>query len=76
MTSRKEAPGLGIGTAIVEGFRLGKVAKGLPGADWEHLLTRPLDEVRATLGIQTPIRYRAIIDATPDLQTAGYMAAE
>jgi len=76
MVSRKDAPGLGIGAAIREGFRLGKAAKGLPGADWETLLTRPLEEVRRELGIKTPMRYRAIVDATPDLQTAGYMAAE
>ena len=76
LVSRKEAPGLGIGRAIMEGFRLGRLAKGLPGAHWEHLLTRPLEEVRATLGIQTPRCYRKIVDATPDLQTAGYVAAE
>ena len=76
LVSRKEAPGLGIGRAILEGFRLGRVAKGLPGADWERLLTLPLDEVRAELGIKTPTRYRSIVDATPDLQTAGYLAAE
>lgn len=76
LVSRKEAPGLGIGRAIIEGFRLGRLAKGLPGADWEHLLTLPIDEVRAELGIHTPTRYRAIIDTTPDLQTAGYLAAE
>lgn len=76
LSSRKEAPGLGIGKAIMEGFRLGKAAKGLPSAEWERLLTLPLPEVRAELGIQTPTRYRAIIDTTPDLQTAGYVAAE
>lgn len=76
LSSRKEAPGLGIGKAIMEGFRLGKAAKGLPSAEWERLLTLPLAEVRAELGIQTPTRYRAIIDTTPDLQTAGYVAAE
>ena len=76
LSSRKEAPGLGIGKAIMEGFRLGKAAKGLPSAAWERLLTLPLSEVRAELGIQTPTRYRAIIDTTPDLQTAGYVAAE
>lgn len=76
LVSRKEAPGLGIGRAILEGFRLGRVAKGLPGADWERLLTLPLDEVRAELGIKTPTRYRSIVDTTPDLQTAGYLAAE
>ena len=76
LVSRKEAPGLGIGRAIMEGFRLGRLAKGLPGAHWEHLLTQPLEDVRAALGIRTPTRYRKIVDATPDLQTAGYVAAE
>lgn len=76
LTSRKEAPELGIGGAIMEGFRLGKAARGLPGAHWEYLLTQPLEDVRAGLGIRTPARYRSVIDATPDLQTAGYMAAE
>jgi len=76
LSSRQDAPNLPIGRAIMEGFRLGRLAKGLPGAHWEHLLTQPLEEVRAQLGIQTPKRYRAIIDTTPDLQTAGYMAAE
>ena len=76
LVSRKEAPGLGIGKAIMEGFRLGRLAKGLPGAQWERLLTMPLEDVRKELGIGTPKRYRAIVDATPDLQTAGYAAAE
>lgn len=76
LVSRKEAPGLSIGKAIMEGFRLGRLAKGLPGAQWERLLTMPLEDVRKELGIGTPKRYRAIVDATPDLQTAGYAAAE
>jgi len=76
LSARKEAAGLGIGKAILEGFRLGRLAKGLPSAEWERLLTLPLEDVRAELGIKTPTRYRAIIDTTPDLQTAGYLAAE
>jgi ubiquinone biosynthesis protein Coq4 len=76
LSSRKEAPGLGIGKAILEGFRLGRLAKGLPSADWERLLSMPLADVRTELGIKTPTRYRAIIDTTPDLHTAGYLAAE
>ena len=76
MVTRKEAPELGIGAALREAFRLGKAAKGLPGAHWEELLARPLDEVRAELGIAKPRAYRRIVDATPDLQTAGYLAAE
>lgn len=76
MVARKEAPELGIGRALREAFRLGKAAKGLPGAHWESLLAKPLEEVRRELGIETPLAYRKIIDATPDLQTAGYLAAE
>lgn len=76
MVARKDSPELGIGRALREAFRLGKAAKGLPGAHWEALLDRPLDEVRRELGIETPLAYRKIIDATPDLQTAGYLAAE
>ena len=74
--ARKSAPELGIGRALREAFRLGKAAKGLPGAHWEELLAMPLDEVRRQLGVQPPQAYRKIIDATPDLQTAGYLAAE
>ena len=76
MVARKEAPELGIGRALREAFRLGKAAKGLPGAHWESLLAKPLDEVRRELGIHTPIAYRRIIDMTPDLQTPAYLAAE
>ena len=74
--TRKEAPQLGIGRALREAFRLGKAAKGLPGAHWEELLQLPLEDVRRELGIETPVAYRKIVDATPDLQTAGYLAAE
>lgn len=74
--TRKEAPELGIGRALREAFRLGKAAKGLPGAHWEDLLQMPLEDVRRQLGVATPLAYRRIVDATPDLQTAGYLAAE
>jgi ubiquinone biosynthesis protein COQ4 len=76
LVTRKESPELGIGRALREAFRLGKAAKGLPAADWEYLLTQPLEDVRRQLGVATPMAYRKIIDATPDLQTAGYLAAE
>ena len=37
---------------IRDGRRLAKNAHWLLGADWETLLTRPLDEVGETLGIE------------------------
>jgi ubiquinone biosynthesis protein COQ4 len=36
---------------IRDGYRRSKKASWLPGADWETLLERPLDEVRQTLGV-------------------------
>lgn len=54
----REFPGSGIPKAVREGYRLGKQAKWLPAADWEHLLTRPIDEVRQTLNCLPPAIYR------------------
>ena len=36
---------------IRDGYRRARDASWLPGADWEALLERPLDEVRETLGV-------------------------
>lgn len=41
---------------IRDGWRRADSARWLPGADWEALLTRPLDEVRRTLGV-VPIEH-------------------
>ena len=41
---------------IRDGFRRAGPAEWLPGADWEALLERPLDEVRRTLGV-VPIEH-------------------
>ena len=38
-------------TLIRDGYRRARDASWLPGADWENLLGRPLDEVRETLGV-------------------------
>src|SRR5690606_14315610 len=39
---------------IVEGYKRGRRAAWLPAADWEHLLTLPLERVRAELNLGTP----------------------
>jgi len=46
-----------------EAFRRGQRAAWLPGEDWEALLARPLEEVRARLGLGTPPRYTAVRSA-------------
>jgi len=43
-----------------EAFRRGKRAAWLPAADWEALLPRPLEEVRAELGLGEPPSYEAL----------------
>ena len=37
---------------IRDAYRRGRKASWLPGADWESMLARPIDEVRAELGLQ------------------------
>lgn len=45
---------------IRDGFRRSGRAEWLPGADWEALLERPLEEVRATLGVKPVGEYRVV----------------
>lgn len=44
---------------IRDGFRRARDAAWLPGADWEALLARPLEEVRRTLGVKPIEAYQA-----------------
>jgi ubiquinone biosynthesis protein COQ4 len=46
-----------------EAWRRGRHAAWLPAADWEALLPRPLEEVRAELGLGEPPRYEALRSA-------------
>lgn len=45
---------------IRDGYQRAKKAEWLPGADWETLLERPLDEVRRTLGVVPIESYAAL----------------
>ena len=45
---------------IRDGLRRSKKAEWLPGADWEALLERPLDEVRRTLGVEPAGDYEVV----------------
>ena len=66
----KAAPGIKIGRVLREGFRSGAKSAWLPAADWETLLTRPLEEVRATLKMPAPIRYQRTVEKFPEIKTA------
>lgn len=61
-------PGLGLWKAVREGYRLGKSATWLPGADWETLLSRPLDEVRAELNLGPLIHYKGALAAVQAME--------
>jgi ubiquinone biosynthesis protein COQ4 len=45
---------------IRDGYRRAKKSSWLPGADWETLLERPLDEVRQSLGVDPVESYTAL----------------
>ncbi|HEY4344388.1 MAG TPA: Coq4 family protein [Parvibaculum sp.] len=70
--ANKEAPKVGVWRAVREGYRLGKKAKWFPAADWEALLEKPLEEVRATLGMGVPATYREIEPITSGLEGKIY----
>ncbi len=53
---KARGPMAGERALIRDGFRRAGGAAWLPGADWEALLARPLDEVRRTLGV-VPIEH-------------------
>ncbi|HVJ55244.1 MAG TPA: Coq4 family protein [Aliidongia sp.] len=59
----REVPNLPIRAAVWEGYRNGRAARRFNEADWEALLSEPLEAVRARLNIRPPLRYRAIMDA-------------
>lgn len=53
-----------IAKAAWQGFRNGRRAAWLPGADWEKLLTQPMDSVRQTLGVNQPTIYQELAAAS------------
>ncbi|MDJ0785987.1 MAG: Coq4 family protein [Myxococcota bacterium] len=60
---------------IREAWQRGRKAQWLDAADWEALLPRPLDEVRAELGVEPPPAYeplwsQAATEAAPERSAA------
>lgn len=52
--------GKGVWRAFWRGFADGRRAAWLPAVDWESMLARPIDEVRAELRITEPTPYQAV----------------
>lgn len=54
---------------VRDGYRRGRSAEWLPSQDWESLLERPLDEVRALLSLGSPPVYTPI--RSSELRASG-----
>jgi ubiquinone biosynthesis protein COQ4 len=68
-------PGQPVRRAVFEGYRRGRRASWLVGADWENLLAEPLEAIRARYGIDPPAYYPKAIAATRSRQAAEQNAA-
>jgi ubiquinone biosynthesis protein COQ4 len=61
--------------AVFEGYRHGRSAGWLPGADWEALLAQPVEAIRAQFAVKSPTYYRKVLAAVGGLKDearAGY----
>jgi ubiquinone biosynthesis protein COQ4 len=71
----RSRPGQPVRRAVFEGYRHGRSAGWLPGADWEALLAQPVQEIRAQFAVKQPTYYRTILAAVRKLRdeaSAGY----
>jgi ubiquinone biosynthesis protein COQ4 len=59
----KSRPKQPVRRAVFEGYRHGRSADWLWGADWEGLLTQPVDAIRAKFAVKPPTYYRTIMAA-------------
>ena len=70
--TRKRMPGVPVANAVREGFRNGRNAEWLAAVDWEAMLPRPIDEVRAELGFARPVAYEHVVDVLREHGREGY----
>jgi ubiquinone biosynthesis protein COQ4 len=71
----RSRPDLPVRRAVLEGYRHGRNARWLPGADWEALLDQPVEAIRAQYTVKPPTYYRTILAALrgrKDKASAGY----
>src|SRR5437899_2859903 len=57
-------PGQPVRRAVFEGYRHGRSAGWLPGADWEALLSQPVEAVREQFAVKPATCYHAILTAS------------
>ena len=64
--------------AVFEGYRRGRSAGWLPGADWEALLTQPVEAIRAQFAVRPARYYPKVLAAmrkADDKASEGYAGA-
>ena len=59
----RSRPGQPVRRAVFEGYRHGRSAGWLPGADWEALLAQPVESIRSQFAVKPPTYYRTILAA-------------
>ena len=64
------SPGQPVRRAVFEGYRHGRSAGWLPGADWEALLAQPVEAIRAQFAVKSPTYYRTILAAVRSRDSA------
>ena len=64
----RSRPGQPVRRAVFEGYRHGRSAGWLPGADWEALLAQPVEAIRAQFAVKPPTCYRTILAAVHRLE--------
>lgn len=66
LVMKKQKRSLPIWAIRKEALQMGKGMEWLPAVDFEKLLPLPLDDVRAKLKIQTPVKYNAVPQQVKD----------
>ena len=64
----RSRPGQPVRRAVFEGYRHGRSAGWLPGADWEALLAQPVEAIRRQFAVKPPTYYRTILAAVHRLE--------
>jgi ubiquinone biosynthesis protein COQ4 len=64
----RSRPGQPVRRAVFEGYRHGRSAGWLPGADFEALLAQPVEAIRAQFAVKPPTYYRTILAAVHRLE--------
>ena len=70
----RRLPGQPVRLAVFEGYRRGRRAEWLYAADWENLLTEPVEAIRAQYHVSPPVYYPKVLAALPAKRAANAQA--